>query len=127
MIYGIGTDIIEVFRIKDFFEKGKRDARRYFTEDEIVYCMASKDPYQYYAARFSAKQAFAKALGTVFTNGISYNQIEVYNVTSGQPKIRLTGAVKTVAEKKGIAIIHVSLAHDKNWANAVVILESHLG
>jgi holo-[acyl-carrier protein] synthase len=123
MIYGIGTDIIEVERIRNFISKGDSFKERVFTPDEIVYSDSFRDPAPFYAARFSAKEAFVKALGTGFTDGIGFNQIEVYHVELGKPEIRLTGKAREVAEEKGIAQIHVSISHVKEWANAVVILE----
>jgi len=123
MIYGIGTDIIEVERIRGFIAKGDAFKERVFTPDEIVYSDSFRDPAPFYAARFSAKEAFVKALGTGFTSGIGFNQIEVYHVELGKPEIRLTGKAKEVAEEKGITRIHVSISHVKEWANAVVILE----
>ncbi len=123
MIYGIGTDIIEVERIRDFIAKGDAFKKRVFTPDEIVYSDSFRDPAPFYAARFSAKEAFVKALGTGFTSGIAFNQIEVYHVELGKPEIRLTGKAKEAAEEKGITRIFVSISHVKEWANAVVVLE----
>jgi holo-[acyl-carrier protein] synthase len=123
MIYGIGTDIIEVERIRGFIAKGDAFKQRVFTEQEMAYSDSHRDPAPFYAARFSAKEAFVKALGTGFTNGIGFNQIEVYHVELGKPEIRLTGKAKEIAEEKGISRIHVSISHVKEWANAVVVLE----
>jgi holo-[acyl-carrier protein] synthase len=123
MIYGIGTDIIEVERIRGFIAKGDAFKERVFTPDEIVYSDSFRDPAPFYAARFSAKEAFVKALGTGFTGGIGFNQIEVYHVELGKPEIRLSGKAKEVSEEKGITRIYVSISHVKEWANAVVILE----
>ncbi len=124
MIYGIGTDIIEVERIRGFIAKGEAFKNRVFTEQEIAYSDSFRDPAPFYAARFSAKEAFVKALGTGFTAGIGFNQIEVYHVELGKPEIRLSGKAKEVAEAKGIIKIFVSISHVKDWANAVVILET---
>ena len=123
MIYGIGTDIIEVERIRGFIAKGDAFKERVFTPDEIAYSDSFRDPAPFYAARFSAKEAFVKALGTGFTGGIGFNQIEVYHVELGKPEIRLSGKAKEVSEEKGITRIYVSISHVKEWANAVVILE----
>ncbi len=124
MIYGIGTDIIEVERIRGFISKGDAFKKRVFTDQEIAYSDSFRDPAPFYAARFSAKEAFVKALGTGFTGGIGFNQIEVYHVELGKPEIRLTGKAKEEADKKGITKIHVSISHVKDWANAVVVLET---
>jgi holo-[acyl-carrier protein] synthase len=124
MIYGIGTDIIEVERIRGFIGKGEAFKSRVFTPDEIAYCDSHRDPAPFYAARFSAKEAFVKALGTGFTGGIGFNQIEIYHVELGKPEIRLTGKAEEAATDKGIKHIYVSISHVKDWANAVVILET---
>jgi holo-[acyl-carrier protein] synthase len=123
MIYGIGTDIIEVDRIRKFISKGEAFKERVFTKKEMEYSDSHRDPAPFYAARFSAKEAFVKALGTGFTGGIGFNQIEVYHVELGKPEIRLTGKAKEVAEEKGIKKIFISISHVKDWANAVAVLE----
>ncbi|MDD4644472.1 MAG: holo-ACP synthase [Bacteroidales bacterium] len=123
MIFGIGTDIIEVERIRRFVSKGDAFKQRAFTPDEIVYCDSYRDPAPFYAARFAAKEAYVKALGTGFTGGIGFNQIEVIHVELGKPEIRLSGKAKEITEEKGIKTIHVSISHIKEWANAVVVLE----
>lgn len=124
MIFGIGTDIIEVERIRKFAAKGDAFKQRVFTEKEIEYSESHRDPAPFYAARFSAKEAFVKALGTGFTGGIGFNQIEVYHVELGKPEIRLSGKALEVAGEKGIKKIFVSISHVKDWANAVVVLET---
>lgn len=124
MIFGIGTDIIEVDRIRGFISKGESFKQRVFTDPEIAYCDSHRDPAPFYAARFSAKEAFVKALGTGFINGIGFNQIELYHDELGKPEIRLTGKALEVAEEKGITKIHVSISHVKECANAVVLLEA---
>jgi len=124
MIFGIGTDIIEVERIRGFISKGEAFKSRVFTPDEIAYCDSHRDPAPFYAARFSAKEAFVKALGTGFTGGIGFNQIEIYHVELGKPEIRLSGKAKEAADENGITRIHVSISHVKDWANAVVVLEN---
>jgi holo-[acyl-carrier protein] synthase len=123
MIYGIGTDIIEVDRIRKFIAKGDAFKERVFTKKEMEYSDSHKDPAPYYAARFSAKEAFVKALGTGFIDGIGFNQIEVYHLELGKPAIRLSGKAKEVADEKGIKKIFISISHIKEWANAVAILE----
>jgi holo-[acyl-carrier protein] synthase len=124
MIYGIGTDIIEVERIRKFIGKGEAFKSRVFTPEEVEYCDSHRDPAPFYAARFSAKEAFVKALGTGFTDGIGFNQIEIYHVELGKPEIRLHGKAKETADSKGITRIYVSISHVKDWANAVVVLET---
>lgn len=123
MVFGIGTDIVEVDRIRRFIEKGDAFKQRVFTQEEISYCEQHRDPAPFFAARFSAKEAFVKALGTGFTGGIGFNQIGVYHVELGKPEISLTGQAEIVTREKGISRIHLSISHVKDWANAIVVLE----
>lgn len=123
MIYGLGTDIIEVERIRKSISKGKAFTERVFTQKEMEYSDSHRDPAPFYAARFAAKEAFVKALGTGFIEGIWFDQIEVYHVEQGKPEIRLSGKAKEVADEKGIKKIFISISHVKDWANAVAVLE----
>ena len=123
MIYGIGTDIIEVDRIRKFINKGEAFKDRVFTKKEMEYSDSHRDPAPFYAARFAAKEAFVKALGTGFIDGIWFDQIEVYHVEQGKPEIRLSGKAKEVADEKEIKKIFISISHVKDWANAVAVLE----
>ncbi len=124
MIYGVGTDIIEVDRIRKFIQKGDAFKQRVWTPAEIEYCDSHRDPAPFFAARFSAKEAFVKALGTGFIKGIGFNQIEVYHDELNKPLIRLSGTAKEFADEKGITQIHLSISHVKDWANAIAILET---
>ena len=123
MVYGIGTDIIEVSRIKAVMEKDIGFREKIFTEGEIAYCEKMKNKYQNYAARFSAKEAFLKAIGTGWRFGIRFADIDVYHDEYGKPLIRLTGKAEELALRDGISKIHVSLSHLKEMATAVVIVE----
>jgi len=123
MIYGIGTDIIEVSRIHAVMEKdiGFRD--KIFTSGEITYCETKRHKYENYAARFSAKEAFMKAIGAGWRFGIRFADIEVYHDEFGKPLIRLYGKAEELGKIEGISKIHVSLSHVKEIATAVVIVE----
>ncbi|MEI6747679.1 MAG: holo-ACP synthase [Bacteroidota bacterium] len=123
MIFGVGTDIIEVNRVKAVMESdiGFRD--KIFTEGEIVYCEKMKNKQQHYAARYSAKEAFLKALGTGWRFGIRYADIDVFHDLLGNPHIRLYGKAEELAQKENISKIHVSLSHVMEMATATVILE----
>jgi holo-[acyl-carrier protein] synthase len=124
MIYGIGTDIIEVERIQKVMERdiGFRD--KIFTPGEIEYCETKKFKYQNYAARFSVKESFLKAIGTGWRFGIRFADIEVYHDELGKPFINVYGKAKELISDLSISKIHVSLSHLKEMATAVVILES---
>ena len=123
MIYGIGTDIIEVARIEKVMERdiGFRD--KIFTPGEIAYCETKKHKFENYAARFSAKEAFLKAIGTGWRFGIRFADIEVYHDELGKPFINATGKAKELLTELSISKIHVSLSHLKEMATAIVILE----
>ncbi len=123
MIYGIGTDIIEVSRIHAVMEKdiGFRD--KIFTSGEITYCETKRHKYENYAARFSAKEAFMKAIGTGWRFGIRFADIEVYHDEFGKPMIRLYGKAEELGKIEGISKIHVSLSHVKEMAIAIVTVE----
>jgi holo-[acyl-carrier protein] synthase len=123
LIVGTGIDIIEVARIAKVMERDLGFRDKIYTEGEIAYCESKKNKYQHYAARFSAKEALMKAIGTGWRFGIRFADIEVYHDDLGQPHILLNGKAKELAEKEGFSKIHVSLSHVKELATAVVVLE----
>jgi holo-[acyl-carrier protein] synthase len=123
MIYGTGTDIIEVSRIRTVMEKDLGFREKIFTSGEIAYCETKRHKYENYAARFSAKEAFMKAIGTGWRFGIRFADIEVYHDEFGKPLIRLSGKAEELAKIEGISKIHVSLSHVKEIATAIVIVE----
>ena len=122
MIYGIGTDIIEVERIKDAIQKyGLRFLNRIFTHTEQEYCESfNENKYLHYAARFAAKESFSKAIGTGITQGFKFNEIGVLNESNGKPYVVLTGGL---FEKWGNFKIEVSLSHTQTNAVAFIIIE----
>ena len=122
MIIGLGTDLVEVERMAKSIETtGFRE--KIFSPGEIVYCESKVNKAESYAARFAAKEAFFKALGTGWRGGMAFHEIEVINNKLGKPDILINGAVREFIEKKKIARIHVSLSHLKQMATAFVILE----
>jgi holo-[acyl-carrier protein] synthase len=123
MIFGTGIDIIEVSRIKTVMEKDIGFREKIFTPGEIEYCETKRHKYENYAARFSAKEAFLKAIGTGWRFGIRFADIDVYHDEYGKPLIRLNGKAEELARNECISKIHVSLSHVKEMATAVVILE----
>ena len=123
MIFGIGTDLIEVERVAHKMEKKIGFKELVFYPNEIIYCEARTYKYEHYAARFAAKEAFLKALGTGWRNGTAFNEIEIYNDEEGKPEIRFHGiTAKTIADLK-LGKIFVSLSHLKTMACAMVIIE----
>jgi holo-[acyl-carrier protein] synthase len=123
LISGTGIDIIEVHRIQTVMERDIGFREKIFTPGEIAYCETKKNKYQHYAARFSAKEAFLKAIGTGWRFGIRFADIDVYHDEFGKPLIRLTGKAEELALRDGISRIQVSLSHLKEMATAVVIVE----
>lgn len=122
MIFGIGTDIIEVSRIKSIIEKyGDAFLKRICTENEIAYCESfNETKYVHYAARFAAKESFSKAIGTGMTRGFKFKEIGVVNEANGKPKVELFG---NLAENYSKYKIHVSLSHTQENAIAYIIME----
>ncbi len=125
MIYGIGTDIVRISRIDTAFKRwGGRFLRRVFTEAEIEYCNKKAHPASRLALRFAAKEAFVKALGLGFRNGISFRQIEVVHTHNGSPTLKLHGKSKDYFEQHGIGRSFLSLSDDGDYAIAMIILEA---
>lgn len=123
MIIGIGTDIIEVERIRKHIEAGFGFKEKVFTLKEIAYCESKTNKAQNYAARFSAKEAFLKAVGTGLRHGLAFTDIEVVNDELGKPEMKLHGEAKLLIKKMGATNIQISLTHLRDWVNAMVIIE----
>lgn len=123
MIYGIGTDIVEIARMREAVRKwGDRFLRRIFTEAELSYCCRKKDPAPCLAARFAAKESFIKAFDP--EGGIAHlRDIEVVNGPTGKPFIRPGGGLAKSFPAGGPLVIHLSLTHEQSHAAATVILE----
>ena len=125
-IFGIGTDIINIKRINNSIKRGGLNfKKKIFSDREIKYCEKKKNPSAFYAKRFAAKEAFTKALGTGFGNGISLKNIEVINNKFGKPSIKLHGNLPTLLKRKvknKKYNIHLSLSDDDPWAQATVII-----
>jgi holo-[acyl-carrier protein] synthase len=124
MIVGIGTDLAEVPRIQKSIDRyGDRFLNRVYTETEIAYAKRKANAAERFAARFAAKEAGMKALGTGLRNGITWRDFEVINEPSGRPGLRLYGAALEIAARMGVRRISLSLTHTADLAMAVVILE----
>ncbi|OGL45183.1 MAG: holo-[acyl-carrier-protein] synthase [Candidatus Schekmanbacteria bacterium RBG_13_48_7] len=124
MIYGVGTDIIEVARVEQQIKNNEGFKEKIFTSKEIEYCETKKNRSQNYAARFAAKEAFFKAIGTGWRGGLRYCEIEIMNDKLGKPGIVLHGKTKEYIANKGKFNINVSMSHVKTVAIATVILEA---
>ena len=123
-IYGIGTDISNINRMKKSINK-KNFVRRLFNKSEIKKCSSQINKANCYAKRFAAKEAFSKAIGTGISKGINFTEIIVYNIKSGKPNIRLLGNTKRIVNKilnnKKFSIF-LSLSDDKPFAVATVVI-----
>lgn len=115
-ILGVGTDIVEIERIREMVERGAGFAERVFTPIELDYSLPKVTRYEHLAARFAAKEAVAKALGQSF----SWQDVEMVNDPVGKPLINLYGRAKEVA---GDAAVHVSVSHTKHHAVAFAVVE----
>ena len=122
MIFGVGIDIIETYRIQKSV-KNQNFVKKVFHPEEVVICEKSSNAVQKYSARFAAKEAFMKALGTGWSKGIKFSEIVITNDENGKPIINTFGKTKDMLDEIGINKIHVSLSHIKDYANAMVILE----
>src|SRR3954467_2147278 len=123
MTSGVGIDMIEVERVAEKIGKEGGFRELVFSKTEIGYCESKTNKFQHYAARFAAKEAFFKALGTGWLNGTAFNEIEVINDEKGKPVLGLLGGSARVIAGMHIANITVSLTHLKTIASAVVIIE----
>ena len=123
-IFGIGTDIVSVDRIKKSL-KNKNFINRIFNEKEILKCKKINKSVNCYAKRFAAKEAFSKALGTGISKGINFNEIVILNKKSGKPYINIIGKTKKILNKKfkkKKSKISLSLSDEKNYAVAFVTI-----
>ena len=124
MIIGIGLDIVEVKRFAEALERnGERMRMRFFTTAERAYCESHRDPAPHYAARFAAKEAFAKALGRGIANGIRWVHVEVIREPSGKPSLQVHAIARTFLEERGNVMCWLSLSHTDVTAAATVVLE----
>ncbi len=124
MIKGIGTDIVEIDRIKSAIERlGDKFVQRILTVNEQQIFQEHHQPIAYLAKRFAAKEAVAKALGTGIAKGVGFQQIETFNEASGEPKVRLMDSALELQSSKGVTHIHLSLSDEQRYAVAYVVLE----
>jgi holo-[acyl-carrier protein] synthase len=125
MIVGLGIDVAEVSRIQAVIEaQRERFLRRVYTLDEVAYCEQFKNKYERYAGRFAVKEAAMKALGTGWSNGVRWVDVEVVRHPSGRPSLALKGQAKKIADTMGVKNILVTISHTTEQAIAQVIFES---
>ncbi|MGH9803884.1 MAG: holo-ACP synthase [Candidatus Acidiferrales bacterium] len=124
MIVGIGIDISEPHRLKGAVGRyGRRFLERIFTPRENAYCERKRNKWERYAARFAAKEAAFKALGTGWRRGVRWQEAEVINQPSGKPTLELSGKAREFARRLGVQSISLSLTHSEKFALAQVIFE----
>ena len=121
MVIGIGIDIIEIDRIKNSIEKnGDRFLSKIYTPTEIEYCLSKANKYQHFAARFAAKEAVYKALATGWQELFSWKEIEIFNESTGMPRVTMFGKLKEfLSDDKSL---NISISHSKNYVVCVAII-----
>jgi holo-[acyl-carrier protein] synthase len=125
MIIGVGVDIVDIRRIRDVLARqGDRFVHRVYTQGEREYCTSHRDPAPHYAARFAAKEAVFKALGTGWAKGITWVDVEVHRKPQDAPFLILHGEALRLTQAMGIQKLHVTLSHSDDSAVAVVILDA---
>ena len=125
-IFGIGTDIVDISRIKKIFNRNNKFKKRIFSAEEIKYCETKSNKISSYSKRFAAKEAFSKALGTGVSQGISFNEISINNNIQGKPYIELLGKTKLIVSrtlKKKYKVL-LSISDEKKYALAMVVIST---
>jgi holo-[acyl-carrier protein] synthase len=124
MVVGLGTDMIEIGRIEESVARfGERFLERVFTPGEIAYCQRKRSSAESFAARFAAKEAGAKALGTGISRGVSWKEIEVRREPGEKPTLHWSGRAAERAAELGVVRTELSLTHSRTVAMAVVVVE----
>ena len=124
-IKGIGVDLAVITRMRQVVERwDERFLRRVFTDEEIAYCRRRRDPVPHFAARFAAKEATLKALGTGLSMGITWRELEVRRERGAAPIMVLSGRCRAIARAKGGDRVLLSLTHDGDYALAQAMLIS---
>ena len=123
-----GIDLVDCARLAEMIQRhGDRFLKRIYTKTELKYCLGKKREIEHLAGRFAAKEAVFKVFGTGLRKGMSWKDIEVFNEPSGQPRIRLTGRCRELADEQGLVDILISISHIETHAiaSAVASIEQH--
>ncbi|GAB3932503.1 holo-ACP synthase [Mucilaginibacter myungsuensis] len=123
MVSGVGIDMIEVPRLKESMKKESGFRELVFSQSEIAYCQPKTNRFEHYAARYAAKEAFFKAIGTGWLDGTAFNEVQILNAPNGKPEISFIGLTAETIKKLKLKNIQVSLTHLKELASAVVVIE----
>ncbi len=122
MIIGIGTDIVEIERIRSMIERhGNHFLQRCYTVGEIEYAQRHRDAAVRFAGRWAAKEAVVKVLGTGFVEGITFHDVEIIPLHTGQPTVKLTGEAARIAEAMNISEVKLTISHAREYATATAI------
>ena len=127
MIVAVGTDLVDVARIRKILDRSERFLERVYTPSERADCESRADPAESFAARFAAKEAVMKCLESGWADGVSFDQIEVHSKPSGAVEIALHGRAAEIATAAGIGTIHLSLAHTAGLASAFAVASRDTG
>ena len=126
-ILGIGSDVVECLRVARMIEHhGEQFIHRVFTPNEVKFCNRSPVATQQSAGRWAAKEAVLKALGTGWSKGVQWTDIEVHNESGGRPRIRLAGAARDLCERRGIGDILITISHCRTFAVAYALALRHV-
>ncbi len=124
-IVALGLDLAQIARFEAAVgRRGERMLERLFTDGERAYCERRREPMTHYAGRFAVKEAVMKALGTGWTRGVRWRDIEVVRAAGSAPTLVLHGVAQEIARGRGIAKIHITITHDAGLAAAVAVAES---
>ena len=123
-----GVDLVDCKRIAEAIEKhGDRFLRRVYTQRELDYCLGKKRELEHLAGRFAAKEAVLKVLGTGWSGGINWTDIEVVNEPSGQPRVTLSGRTREIADEQGLGEVLISISHISTHAIASAVATKNRG
>lgn len=123
MVSGIGIDLIETDRVANKITKDSGFKEYVFSESEVAYCESKTNKFEHYAARFAAKEALLKALGTGFPGGLMLNEISILSDDSGKPRFDFLGISAVAIKSFGLGQIHLTISHLKDIACAMVVIE----
>ncbi len=128
MILSVGVDMVDVERVQQLLEEGGDSfLERVYTREESAYCLARARPGEHLAARFAAKEAVMKCLGTGWSGGVNFCDVEVERKSTGELTVALTGRALEVSQSRGIQRIHLSLSHTAEQAVAFAVAEARSG
>jgi holo-[acyl-carrier protein] synthase len=124
MIFGIGLDLVDITRVQENLQRfGEKFEDKMFTPHEREYCRGKVKPAIHYAARFAAKEAFVKALGSGMAHGITWHDIEILSKNGWKPRLNISGRAAELVAERGVGMMHITLSHAENHAAAMVVLE----